>query len=40
MLYIRNIMSQINYTSKAANSKKKRSDLWLPKVGVGEEGTE
>ena len=29
-------MLQTNYTSKAANSKKKRSDLWLPKVGVGE----
>ena len=31
-----NILLQVNYASKT-NSQKKRSDLWLPEAGVGEE---
>ena len=34
-----NIVLQVNYTSKKKNTQKKRTDLWLPEVGVGGEAT-
>ena len=34
-----NTVLQVNYTSKT-NSKEKRSDLWLPEVGMGGEKIE
>ena len=30
-----NIVLSVDYTSKPNNSKKKRSDLWLPEAGAG-----
>ena len=40
MLYIRNYHSVVGqlYFKNKKNSQKKRSDLWLPKVGSGGEG--